>query len=555
MEQTIKILGLIYPVSLLLVIVLTAILYSIIFNRKKSKLLNILLLVSVVIYFLSFFSNYPMQLFMIVWFIRDLLIFFLLTKIWKLFLRFKISFIIGLFLVALGLGFLYYKNGAFSFSKVGGTSYDYDAEAELLFEISNKENLKQVKDLLISFNPEILIAFPQIADTSITELDNCYTIDIKDTSNLNSIKTLLEKSGLINWIENNETYTLSPIENLSPDSISSNSFTSKSLNDPFISKLWGFKYMEIDHLSGFLQRRKPAKKAKIFILDTGVDSKHEDLSDNYVSLSDKYDKDTDQHGTHCAGIACAVSNNKIGIASINTTGEFTTITGITVLPGGSGTQESIIDGILLATDNEADVISMSLGGMSTDIRQKAYEKAIKYANDKGSIIVVAAGNEGSNAKNVVPASCKGVIAVSAVDENLEKATFSNFVSDIEYKVAAPGVNIYSTIPLNEYKSMNGTSMATPFVAGLIGIMKSFEPEITTEETVRVLISSGIDTKNINQTGKFIQPLKSIINLRGLDSNSRLEILMRTLHIRPFKFLRQANSATVDFIEKILTFKP
>jgi len=533
MKQVSQIFELFYPATLIFLIVLVAIGLSLIYRQKKSKSLNILIFFSIVFYFVSFFSNYDLQFFMIAWFLRDLLIFIISIKIWTLYLKYKRSFIIGIFLVALGLGFWFYRVGSLSFTKASPATFETAMEAELLFEIKNKSLLSKVNDLLSSFKPEISLAFPQIQDTSITDLDNCYTIDIKDTSILNLLMDTLEKSGLTNWIEKNEVYTLSPIEKLGYDSIIPPAFRGYSLNDPYVSRLWGFRYMEIDSLTELLKKRKPVKKAKIFILDTGVDGKHEDLTDNYISLSDKYDTDTDQHGTHCAGIACAVSNNKKGIASFNLTGKFSTVTSITVLPGGSGTQESIIDGIILAADHGADVISMSLGGFSNEVRQKAYEKAIKYANDKGAIIVVAAGNENTNAKNVVPASCKGVITVSAVDENLQKAAFSNYVTDIEYKVAAPGVNIYSTIPLNQYKSMNGTSMATPYVAGLIGIMKSIEPNITTEEAFRMLISSGIDSKNSDQTGKFIQPLKTISNMKDISFISRLKL----------------------FVNEVFTFKP
>ena len=529
MEQIIKIFGPIYPYSLILLIVLVAYRYTLKRKIKKTIFIDLFIYLAIIIYFISFFSNYKMQFFMILWLIRDFVFFVIISKLWQLYSNYKTSVIIGFFLIVLAIGFLYYKNGAISFTKAAPVGFDFDKNAELLFEIKNKQQLPQVKELLKRYNPLISIAFPQLTDTLITDLDYCYSIDVKDTSILNSLKDTLEKSGLVSWVENNETVYLSPVEKAMQDSvISTGVFSSKSLNDEYLSKLWGFKYMDIDNLITALKKRKPVKKARIFILDTGIDSKHEDLSDNYISLSDKYDTDTDQHGTHCAGIACAVSNNKKGIASFNFTGDFTSITSITVLPGGSGTQESIIDGIILAADNGADVISMSLGGLSSDLRQRAYESAIKYANDKGAIVVVAAGNENTNAKNVVPASCKGVIAVSAVDENLQKANFSNYVSDLQYKVSAPGVNIYSTIPLNQYKSMNGTSMATPYVAGLIGIMKSIEPDLTTEDVYRSLISSGIDTKNNEQTGKFIQPLKSILDLKTTSTKTRFKVFLNDL---------------------------
>ncbi len=384
-------------------------------------------------------------------------------------------------------------------------SFEFDKSAELLVDLKDKDQVDKLEDLLKKYNAKVLQAFPQVQDADITELDDYYTVDVEDQSVVAKIIDEINNSGLADEVEYNETYKLSPIEQKTEESDENSNFKLNSLNDPFVSKLWGFELMDIDNLSSEIVSAKPKKKAKIFILDTGIDADHEDISDNYVSLSKKYDEDTGLHGTHCAGIAGAVSNNKKGIASLNFTGDFTSITSITVLPGGFGTQEAIIDGIILAADNGADVISMSLGGPSSDKRQRAYEQAIEYANKKGAIIVVAAGNANENALKHVPASCKGVITVSAVDKSLNKASFSNTVEDIELKVAAPGVNIFSTTPNDEYKSLNGTSMATPYVSGLIGLMKSFKPKLTTAEAYRILNSTGIDTKDTRKTGKFIQP--------------------------------------------------
>jgi len=266
--------------------------------------------------------------------------------------------------------------------------------------------------------------------------------------------------------------------------------------------------MGIDQLYKSIKEAKiqPQRKATIAILDTGVDAKHEDLAGNYKSIRTKYDKDTQGHGTHCAGIAGAVSNNAIGVASFSQNNDFVQITSIPVLNNfGMGTQKSIVNGIIEAADNKVDVISMSLGGRSNPTKQKAYEQAIKYANDAGAIVIVAAGNSNDNAKNYAPANVKGVIAVSAVDEQLKRATFSNYVSDLAMGVAAPGVNIYSTFPKNEYKSLNGTSMATPYVSGFVGVMKSINPTLTTAEVYKILQSSGIGTNTTSETGRLIQP--------------------------------------------------
>jgi len=514
MELITKYVGFIYPITLMVLIAMVMLWYSIDMLNKKSKIVNMLLILSVVMYVASFLANYAFEWFVIVWFIRDLLIFAVLVKLWEFFLRYKYItipvFVIGAAVVI----YFYYRDGEVPLMKREVVDFKYDESSEILFDIKNKSQLGVIENLLAKYKPTIQLAFPQVADTAITELDDYYTLNIADSTMIDSLMMELNSSGLTDDIERNETIKLSPVETSSTETNAGKPFTCNSLNDPEVLRQWGFSFMEVDNLYKALRKKEPVKKARIFILDTGVDATHEDLADNYVSLSAQYDKDTDRHGTHCAGIANAVSNNKIGIASLNFTGEFTTITSITVLPQGSGTQESVIDGIIMAADNGADVISMSLGGYSSDARQRAYNQAIKYANNKGAIVVVAAGNESDNARNHVPAACKGVIAVSAVDNDLQKASFSNFVSEIEFKVAAPGVNIYSTIPSNKYLALNGTSMATPYVAGLVGIMKSLQTDLTTETVYKILNTTGIDTKNTDLTGKFIQPLPALANLKA-----------------------------------------
>ncbi|MFN8258484.1 MAG: S8 family serine peptidase [Bacteroidales bacterium] len=526
MEDLLNTFGMMYPYTLIFMIILMAIYYRRTYRQVNTSLLPLFLFFALLAYFLSFFGNYTTQWFMILWFIRDLATLLICIWIWKIFLRFPKSVFIGILILVAGSVYLYFRNGSVSFNKVV-TEYASNNGAELIFEIKDVKYKGKVDTLLASFKPKIEQAFPQLNDTATTTLDNCFTIDINDSSFIDRMIDTLNKSGYVEWVEYNEAYKLSPVED-SLGNIGQKDYLTKVLNDTFVKNQWGFGFMDIENLMATLKKVKPVKRAKIFILDTGVDGKHEDLSDNYISLNEKYDTDTDKHGTHCAGIACAVSNNQKGIASLNLTGKLTSITGITVLPGGYGRQEGIIDGIVLAADNGADVISMSLGGVSNDKRQIAYEKAIQYANSKGAVVVVAAGNENDNAKNHVPASCKGVICVSAVDDSLKKAVFSNFVTDIEFKVAAPGVNIFSTLPLNQYKAMNGTSMATPYVAGLAGIMKSLEPSLNTEDIYRMLMATGIDTKNTNLTGKFIQPLKAVSEIKSLSFGSRFTLFMHKL---------------------------
>jgi len=387
-----------------------------------------------------------------------------------------------------------------------------DETGELLIEMNEQHAIEEIQSTLSRYNITYQRAFSPVMEEA-TTLDNYYVLDIpaKYVGQIEEIKRDLRKTILIDWIEENEMFQIDPMEE-TPISTITDSRKEFGLNDPYISQLWGFGTMNVDQLNKGLAKNKikPKRKALIAILDTGVDAEHEDLAANYVSTAKKYDKDERGHGTHCAGIAAAVSNNAVGIASFSPNNQFVQVTSIKVLTGfGFGSQKQIIDGMILAADKGADVISMSLGGLANSLRQKAYEDAVKYCNKKGSIIVVAAGNSSKDARNYTPANLNGVITVSAIDSKLDKAIFSNHVTHLKMGIAAPGVAIYSTFPNNEYKTFNGTSMATPYVAGLVGILKSIQPDLTTKQVYKILNKSGKDTNATKETGRLIQPAEAI----------------------------------------------
>ena len=296
-------------------------------------------------------------------------------------------------------------------------------------------------------------------------------IDLKETVDPHKFVQRLHNNEQIDWIEQNQRVDV-------PDLISTpnqEEVHSKHFNDPLAGGQWHVAAFDLSGMHNKLLKKegKQKKKATIAILDTGIDSKHEDLASVYKSSGDKKnDSDQKGHGTHCAGIAAAVSNNKTGIASIIPKEAKVEVMSIQVLNNfGFGTQQTIINGILKAADLGADVISLSLGGMTSESKERAYKKAVDYANKKGAIVVVAAGNSSKNAINYSPANTKGVIAVTAIDENMNLASFANTVEDLKMGIAAPGVNILSTFPGNQYKQFNGTSMATPFVAGMLALLK------------------------------------------------------------------------------------
>lgn len=436
----------------------------------------------------------------------------------------KIIFVPMLFLMT--MGYYYGVRGIdwFPFGTVEETSVvekegqaipeDLDQNAELLIEVSNGHQLNELNSILETYNLTAEPAFT-VQDAAATELDDFYAVNIPENQmeNYHAIFAALDASNLVDHIEGNEILSLDPMEATATERpAKKNKYTA---NDPEVGKVWGYEAMDFEALYQLLitENIKPVKKARIAIIDTGVDMAHEDLNEKFVSLGDYHNDDPHGHGTHCAGIAAAVSNNGKGIASFAPNNDYVEVTSVKVFGKyGSTSQRIIIDGMLLAVDNGADVLSMSLGGPGTPSRQRAYKQAVKYANKKGALVVVAAGNESIDARKRVPASVDGVITVSALDEGLNKASFSNSVEHVKMGIAAPGKQVYSTIPNNSYEYFNGTSMATPYVAGLLGLMKSIEPSLNTQEAYKILKQTGKDTRNTKVTGKLINPATAVNQL-------------------------------------------
>ncbi len=219
----------------------------------------------------------------------------------------------------------------------------------------------------------------------------------------------------------------------------------------------------------------------IAIVDTGIDKNHTDLAAKLVAGYDFVSNDTDAddnngHGSHCAGIAAAITDNSLGIAGVASNCSLMPIKVLSA--AGSGSNSDIAAGINWAADHGAHVISMSLGGSS---KSTTLESAVNYAWGKGVVVVAAAGNNGNQTK-FYPAAYGNCIAVAATDSNDARASFSTYGTWVD--VAAPGVNVYSSYDGNTYATLSGTSMACPHVAGLAGLIRSHVGPYATATEVR-----------------------------------------------------------------------
>jgi subtilisin family serine protease len=209
------------------------------------------------------------------------------------------------------------------------------------------------------------------------------------------------------------------------------------------------------------------RAVRVAVLDTGIDDQHPDLEG---AIDDARDftasrfgpADRNGHGTHTAGTIAARQNNLgvIGVAP-----DCRLLIGKVLGDDGSGSSANVAAGIDWAADSGADIISMSLGSPEPDASLLA---AIERACAKGKFIIAAAGNDGRDNSVNYPARWKSTIAVAAVDASAHLAPFSSRGPEVD--IAAPGENILSTWLHGTYAKLSGTSMATPFVAGVTALL-------------------------------------------------------------------------------------
>ena len=197
------------------------------------------------------------------------------------------------------------------------------------------------------------------------------------------------------------------------------------------------------------------------------------------------------HGTHCAGIAAGATNNGTGIASISWNLK---VMGICI--DNNNTIPYAYDGIIYAAENGADIISNSWGsGLNFN---NAHQEAVLYATGLGSIVLAAAHNQNEPIM-VYPACYQEVISVASVSVDDTKAPYSNY--NIAVDISAPGGGldngILSTVPGNLYAYFQGTSMATPLVAGCLGLLKSYRPDWSNDQLITQVLGTADNIDSLN----------------------------------------------------------
>lgn len=230
-----------------------------------------------------------------------------------------------------------------------------------------------------------------------------------------------------------------------------------------------------------------------------------DISDvNYGNGNPKNRVDDESHGTHVAGIIAAERNNGKGV---NGVANNVAIMSIRAVPNGDEYDKDIARGIRYAVDNGARVINGSFGKSFSPKAEWVYE-AIKYAADNNVLFVHAAGNDGANLDdptngnypndqiNNGPEMADNVITVGALNPKYGSelvASYSNY-GKVNVDIFAPGTDIYSTYPNNEYEYSPGTSMAAPAVAGIAALVMSQYPSLSAAQVKKIILQSGLPIK-------------------------------------------------------------
>jgi subtilisin family serine protease/PKD repeat protein len=295
-------------------------------------------------------------------------------------------------------------------------------------------------------------------------------------------------------------------------------------NDPLFNELWGMH--NTGQTGGTDDSDIDAPEAWdvftgspdviVAVIDTGVDYNHEDLAVNMWRNEDEipgngidddgngfiddiygYDfanndpdpQDDHYHGTHCAGIIGAAGNNNIGVAGV--THHVRIMAAKFLDQSGSGPVSDAVEAIIYAVDNGAMILNNSWGGSAYSY---ALADAIVYANDHGALFVAAAGNNyaDTDMEPFYPAGydVPNVMSIAATDHNDYKALFSNW-GPTSVDLGAPGENILSTFPGNQYALLSGTSMAAPHVSGAAALLKGYYPAFSFSD-IKTTIMNSVD---------------------------------------------------------------
>jgi subtilisin family serine protease len=300
-------------------------------------------------------------------------------------------------------------------------------------------------------------------------------------------------------------------------------------NDPLLSQQWNLNDFGLSQAWSIETGSK--NEVIVAVIDSGFDMEHQDLKAKLLPGCDFHDQDSDlnphlqntnftSHGTHVAGIVGAIGNNTVGVSGV-AYGPKTKILPIKVFDnaGQNGTLDDLINAIWWASGAhiesvapniyKADVINMSLGNK---FNSASLGEALQYARDQGITLFASAGNKSLDAPLSYPAADKRVIAVGSVDQDMHRSDFSSYYSaGRSVDLIAPGglstspaacLGVPSTILDDQYGCLSGTSMASPFAAGVAALLLGQNPNLSPEQIKAKLTGSAFFDNTFMTTTQY-----------------------------------------------------
>ena len=389
----------------------------------------------------------------------------------------------------------------------GGAEEGVDyAESEILVEAETEEEANAYAQ---AFNGTLTDYFFGVAVITLNADDSLPEASVKDAVYASSLEEMALPAAWPNYyryiedvdaeeIVEEQTYDFAAAEEEESDGQEEEGFLgTDGYNDPYLNTTNGNYQWQHSVLNSQLAWAAGyrGKGVKVAVLDTGILAGHEDVSAVKTIDVGYGTADGHGHGTHVSGIIGAKLNN--GKGGVGVAPECS-IYSIKVLKDtGSGASSTIIKGVNQAVNNRVDIINMSLGGaLYSKVEADAYQRAY----EAGIAVFCAAGNEFSNSAHY-PAAYKSTISVAALDKSMGKAYFSNYDSGVRY--SAPGVDIYSTYKdsASSYKSMSGTSQATPVTAGAAAVIWATLPSNLSGKAKVDALLKKMDSSCSKVTGK------------------------------------------------------
>ncbi len=357
-------------------------------------------------------------------------------------------------------------------------NYNLEAPLESMPEIKLLSSLYRIE--------EIKFLYPRHKDS---KLSRTIQLEFQDANNVLAFAKKIQALNYVEYAERKELHhsCLTPNDQYFTNSFNSGQWGLFQIN---AEQAWNISTGDANVI--------------VAVTDNAINTNHPDLVNKCIAGWDAVDNDNDPnpcggndgfHGSHVSGIVGAESNNNIGVASI---GYDVSIMPVKIGNCSSGALTGGYEGIIWAADNGAHVINMSWGGSGYS---NYGQNVCNYAWNQGSILIAAAGND--NVSSVFyPAGYNNVVSVASSTSGDSKSSFSNYGTWID--VTAPGSSILSTNQGSGYQVTQGTSMASPMVAGLVGLIKSHAVSASNTDIVNCLLNTAtnIDGANPNYIGQL-----------------------------------------------------